>query len=153
MLISSRSGKQKIVEVAASYINQELGSVLSNNMLNSPATFQQLSPTIEKHLDNFLKVKLQRKLPVIATFMGDSTLAKIKEGMMEEIEILLPEVIAQYAGTIQQNDNIQTRINHKLSSIFDKSSAVSSYTHKIALIVSLQSFVIGVVISMILFLK
>jgi hypothetical protein len=153
MMLVSRSGKKKIVEAAGSFISMELSTIVDAKTINDPAIFKQLSPTIEKHLDDFLKIKLQQKLPVVATFMGESTLAKIKQGMMEEIEILLPEVIAQYAGTIRQSDNILEQISKKLNAIFDETSAITSYTHKIALITALQSFIIGIVISIILFLK
>lgn len=58
-----------------------------------------LRPTIEAHLDTYLRVRLREKMPVIASFIGDSTLLKLKESMIEEIDTLLPQVMATYIST------------------------------------------------------
>src|SRR3954463_796035 len=42
--------------------------------LKDPEMLKSLTPTIEKHLDNFLHVKLKEKMPVISMFVGDNTL-------------------------------------------------------------------------------
>lgn len=70
----------------------------------------ELNPIIEQHIDTFLLVKLKEKLPVIATFVGESTMKKLKAGMMEEIELLLPEVIDRYISSLAQSPEIKTKI-------------------------------------------
>ena len=46
-------------------------------MLKDPDQLNALTPTIEKHLDNFLHVKLKEKLPIISMFVGEGTMTKI----------------------------------------------------------------------------
>lgn len=84
-------------------------------MLQDPGQLKELSPTIEKHLDNFLHVKLKEKLPVISMFVGEGTLQKLKTGMLEEIEILLPEVIGQYTASLSQKVDIEKIVTEKVS--------------------------------------
>lgn len=75
-----------------------------------------LRPLIEQHLDTFLRVKIKEKLPVIATFIGESTIAKLKEGMLEEIEILLPEVIAKYTSSLATDPSFAGKISGVIAS-------------------------------------
>lgn len=83
--------------------------------LSDPKKLKQLTPAIEAHLDQFLEVKLQEKLPVIATFVGPSTLGKIKEAMVEEIDQLLPQVISQYATSLAKDVDVSKMIADKLN--------------------------------------
>ena len=102
----------------------KLGSVVANElihfdeiaaMLKDPEQLNQLTPTIEKHLDAFLNIKLKEKLPVISMFVGDSTMHKIKEGMMEEIGLLIPEIIGQYTESLRAKIDIEKMVTEKVA--------------------------------------
>ncbi|MCW3123079.1 MAG: hypothetical protein JWQ38_2571 [Flavipsychrobacter sp.] len=84
--------------------------------LKDPAMLSQLTPTIEKHLDNFLQVKLKEKLPVIAMFVSNDMLESIKAGMLEEIALLLPEIIHQYTDSLSKKIDIEQMVTEKVSS-------------------------------------
>ncbi len=105
-------------------VAEKLGAVVARELihfsdiatqLKDPEMLQGLNPVIEKHLDNFLQVKLKEKLPVISMFVGDGTLQKIKEGMMEEIALLLPEVIHQYTDALSARIDIEKMVTEKVS--------------------------------------
>jgi len=105
-------------------VAKKLGSVVAKELihfdeiaarLNDPAQLKELTPTIEKHLDNFLHVKLKEKLPVISMFVGGSTLDKIKEGMLEEISLLLPEIISQYTDSLSKKIDIEQMVTEKVA--------------------------------------
>jgi uncharacterized membrane protein YheB (UPF0754 family) len=105
-------------------VAQKLGSVVANelihfaeiaNQLKDPELLKQLTPTIEKHLDHFLVVKLKEKMPVIAMFVGEGTISKIKEGMLEEIELLLPEIISQYTDSLSKKIDIEKMVTEKVA--------------------------------------
>lgn len=95
---------------------QELMHAGSDIELVNPDTIKSLQPLIEHHLDSFLRVKLKEKMPVIASFIGDNTILKLKAGMMEEIELLLPEIIERYTQSIITNPAIKTTITDKIAS-------------------------------------
>src|ERR1044072_154817 len=61
----------------------KLGALVANELLHfdeiaakikEPERLKELNPVIEAHLDNFLKVKLQEKMPMISMFVGEKTL-------------------------------------------------------------------------------
>jgi uncharacterized membrane protein YheB (UPF0754 family) len=102
----------------------KLGSVVAKELihfseiaaqLKDPEQLAALTPTIEKHLDNFLKVKLKEKLPVISMFVGEGTMQSIKEGMLEEIGLLLPEIISQYTDSLSKKIDIEQMVTDKVS--------------------------------------
>ena len=102
----------------------KLGSVVARELihfdeiavlLKDPERLKQLNPVIEKHLDNFLLVKLKEKLPVMAMFVSDAMMGKIKEGMMEEISNLLPEIISKYADSLSAQVDIEKMVTEKVS--------------------------------------
>lgn len=102
----------------------KLGSVVANDLLHvdeivykikDPKNLDSLKPFIDKHVDEFLKIKLTEKLPVISMFLGDSTLNKVKEGLIEEIDLLLPQVIEQFTTSLQQKLDIQSIVAEKVA--------------------------------------
>lgn len=105
-------------------VAEKLGSVVAKELihfseiaaqLNDTEELKSLTPTIEKHLDNFLEVKLKERLPVVSVFIGAATLQKIKEGMLEEIELLLPELINQYTDSLSKKIDIGKMVADKVS--------------------------------------
>lgn len=102
----------------------KLGSVVAKELihfdeiaalLKDKDQLKALNPKIEAHLDTFLQVKLKEKLPVISMFVGDSTMQKIKEGMLEEIELLLPELIEEYTTGLSKKIDIEKMVAEKVS--------------------------------------
>ncbi len=82
--------------------------------LNDPEQLKQLTPTIEKHIDTFLEVRLKEKIPVLSMFVTGSTLDKIKDGMMDEINSLLPQIISQYTDTLKAKIDIEKMVTEKV---------------------------------------
>lgn len=110
-----------------------------------------LNPTIERHLDSFLHVKLKEKLPVISMFVGEGMMNKIKEGMMEEIALLLPEIIGQYTDNLREKIDIEKMVTEKVSHFSsDKleeilAAVMSKEFRFVELIGGVLGFVIGLI--------
>ena len=105
-------------------VAEKLGSVVAKELihfdeiatqLKDPEMLKGLKPIIEQHLDNFLQVKLKEKLPIISMFVGDGTMLKIKEGMLEEIALLLPEIINRYTDDLSARIDIEKMVTEKVS--------------------------------------
>lgn len=105
-------------------VAEQLGRIVAKELihfdeiaaqLQDPAMLKGLTPTIEKHLDHFLSVKLKEKLPVISMFVGEGTLTKIKEGMLEEIELLLPDIINKYTSSLSSKIDIEKMVTDKVA--------------------------------------
>lgn len=83
--------------------------------LKDPEQLKALKPSIEQHVDAFLQVRLQEKIPVLSMFLGESTLAQIKGGLLEEIDELLPLLIGQYADGLAQKVDIEKMVTEKVA--------------------------------------
>ncbi|MBW7915023.1 MAG: DUF445 family protein [Taibaiella sp.] len=83
--------------------------------LKDPEQLKALNPTIEAHIDSFLRVRLKEKIPVVAMFIGDNTINKLKDGMMDEINVLLPEVIDQYTQGLGRKIDIEKMVTEKVA--------------------------------------
>ena len=141
-------------------VAEKLGAVVANelihfdeiaDMLKDPGQLKNLTPTIEKHLDSFLHVKLKEKLPVISMFVGEGTLQKIKEGMLEEINLLLPEIISQYADSLSKRVDIEKMVTDKVANYSsDKLEEILQAVMKkefwfLELVAAVLGFLIGLV--------
>ena len=144
--------QQQVAEKLGSMVARELihfDEIASR--LKDPEGLKNLTPTIEKHLDNFLEVKLKEKLPVLSVFLGAGTTQKIKDGMLEEIELLLPELISQYTDTLSNKIDIEKMVTEKVSNFSsDKLEQILESVMKkefrfIELIGAVLGFVIGVI--------
>jgi uncharacterized membrane protein YheB (UPF0754 family) len=139
---------------------EKLGSVVANELLHFDEVAAQLKdteqlknlqPVIEKHLDNFLHVKLKEKMPVISMFVGDNTLHKIKEGMLEEIEVLLPELIHRYTDSLSEKIDIEKMVTEKVANFSsDKLEQMLQSVMKkefmfLEVIAAVLGFIIGIV--------
>jgi uncharacterized membrane protein YheB (UPF0754 family) len=138
----------------------KLGSVVANELLHfndiadqikDPAQLAALKPGIEAHVDTFLHVKLKEKLPVISMFVGEGMLNKIKEGLLEEIDLLLPEIITKYTDNLTEKVDIEQMVTDRVSNFSsDKleeilAAVMSKEFRFVELVGGVLGFVIGLI--------
>jgi uncharacterized membrane protein YheB (UPF0754 family) len=141
-------------------VAEKLGGVVASElihfdeiavMLKDTTQLESLNPVIEKHLDHFLHVKLKEKMPVISMFVGEGTLQKIKDGMMEEITVLLPDLITRYTDSLTHKIDIQKIVTEKVANYSsDKLEQILLSVLKkefgfLELIAAVLGFVIGLI--------
>lgn len=141
----SPARSQKLVMHIAGSLGELIDVDSISKYLTDPEKLKQLTPGIEAHLDQFLEVKLQEKLPVIATFVGPSTLGKIKEAMVEEIDLLLPQVISQYADSLLKNMDMSNMLVEKLQSSSSMDIMIAAALRPQIKLLGLMGAVIGLV--------
>src|SRR6185436_1775888 len=56
-------------------------------MITNPQNLQKLMPTVEGHVDNFLRNKLSDEMPFLSLFIGERTISSLKNIFMQELEI------------------------------------------------------------------
>lgn len=138
----------------------KLGSIVAKELihfdeiaaqLKNPEQLKSLTPLIETHLDTFLHVKLKELFPVISMFVGDNMLVKMKEGMIVEIETLLPQLITQFTDNLAAKIDIEKMVTEKVSNFSsDKLEQVLEAVMKkefrfVELIGGVLGFVIGLI--------
>lgn len=99
---------QQEPELIAEIIANMAMNVIHSKHLSSDMS--AVRPTIEQHLDAFLTIRLKEKMPVVASFIGPSTTTKLKESMIEEIDVLLPTVVSNYLSNEYTKEKIQKKI-------------------------------------------
>jgi uncharacterized membrane protein YheB (UPF0754 family) len=85
--------------------------------ITDPANLAEMKPFIEQHIDTFLKVKLKEKMPAIAMFVGEKTLDTMKASLMDEIDVLLPNLLQKYAGNLGEKINIESVLISKINEL------------------------------------
>lgn len=88
---------------------EDIKDVLLNNKNQD-----DLNQLIESHIDHFLRNKLSDTMPMLAMFMGDETRNMIKNTLMAEIKIIMPEVINTYVRKIEQEIDIEKTVYDKV---------------------------------------
>lgn len=69
----------------------------------SDKQFANVLPLIDSQFDIFFKHKLSEKMPMISMFIGDKTVAELKEIFIEELRLLFPHLVHQFLNNVKQN--------------------------------------------------
>jgi hypothetical protein len=91
-----------------SLLTQEIINHLQQEQITIDTT--AVKPIIETHLDTYLRIRLKEKMPVIASFIGESTIVKLKDSMIDEIDALLPQVMASLVSTAISPAKIHSKV-------------------------------------------
>jgi len=84
-------------------------------MITNPQNLQKLMPTVEDHVDNFLRNKLSDEMPFLSLFIGDKTIASLKRIFMQELETLFPQLMKSYAGHLEAELDLEKIVTEKVS--------------------------------------
>lgn len=121
--------KNQLISQIGEWINTTaLPKLKLEEKITDPGSLEKLMPLIEEHIDDFLRNKLTKEMPMISMFIGDKTLSKLKETFLQEISNLLPKLLHSFAGQLQQKMDATVFINqlslhypdHKIQSVFNK---------------------------------
>ena len=109
-------------------------------------SFQKLLPFIDAKLDEFFKERLVQKMPIISMFIGDKTIAQLKEVFLEELAQIFPALLSQFTQSTATTFllNIETKWSKKLETYLLKA------TQKIRMIAFFFGFIWGLIIQYIL---
>ena len=149
----------EIAEKIGQLISHEFISLFDiEQKISNPENLKSVMPMIEEHVDDFLRIKLKKEMPVVSMFIGDKTISSLKTVFMQEIEILFPQVIKQFAGNLKSELDLEKIVNQKLSSFSsDKLESVirlnlSTEFILIEMIGAIAGFIIGLVQVLIIWL-
>lgn len=102
---------------------EKLGKVVASELvhvadikerINDPDTATKIHEVISDRLDGFLHTGLKENFPMLAVFLNEKTLEKIKEVFTAEIEKSLPDVIDTYMDQIESKVDIQKIVTEKV---------------------------------------
>jgi uncharacterized membrane protein YheB (UPF0754 family) len=115
---------QGIIPKRQKQLAAQLSTLLSREFLSftdleakiaSPDNFKKIMPTVEIHIDDFLRNKLKDSFPMI-TMVGDRTINTLKDIFMKELETLFPVIMKAYVQNLQKDLDLEQLIKDKLAS-------------------------------------
>lgn len=104
---------------------EKLGKLVSAELLSfsdieskitDPKNLDKIMPVMDKHIDDFLRVKLADKMPVISMFIGDKTINQLKEVFLEEMRTLFPVIMGNYMGKLKDDLDLEKIVVQKVAS-------------------------------------
>jgi hypothetical protein len=109
-------------------------------------SFQKLLPFIDAKLDEFFKERLIQKMPIISMFIGDKTIAQLKEVFLEELAQIFPALLSQFTQSTASAFllNIETKWSKKIEQYLLKAS------QKIRIMAFCLGFIWGLILQFIL---
>ena len=105
-------------------IAEKLGEVVSKELLSfkeieekvtNPSNLEKLKPEIEKHIDNFLRVKLSNTFPVLSMFIGEKTINQLKAAFLMELEELFPVLMKSYMNKLENDLDLKQIVTQKVA--------------------------------------
>lgn len=78
---------------------------------------EKIMPLAEAHIDQFLRVRLVKAMPVVGMFVGDKTINQLKELFMVELRQLFPEIMGKFVSDLEQDIDIRGLVVQKLNAI------------------------------------
>ena len=103
---------------------EKLGKLISKEFLSfeeieliisNPEKLKQVMPMIESHVEEFLRVKMSKEMPFLSMFIGDKTIDSLKKIFMQEIGLLFPKIMKQFAGNMKAELDLETIVTQKVT--------------------------------------
>lgn len=103
---------------------EKLGKLVSEELLSfedieekiiRPENLQKVMPMIERHIENFLRIKLSEEMPFLSLFVGDKTIQSLKKIFMQELEALFPQLMKSYIGHLQTELDLEKIVTDKVA--------------------------------------
>ncbi len=103
---------------------EKLGRLVSQELLSfgdieakvsNPENVKKMMPLVETHLDDFLRNKLGKAMPVLSMFIGDKTINQLKAVFMDELQTLFPAVMKNYMSQLQSDLDLEKIVVDKVS--------------------------------------
>lgn len=73
----------------------------------SAQAFQNIQPVIEVQIDNFLRHKLSKSMPMLSMFIGEKTINQMKSVFMKELEDIFPGLMGKYSADLLASAEIR----------------------------------------------
>lgn len=107
--------QQQIAENLGRIVGQELLSFQDiEKKITGGNNLDRIYPEIEKHIDEFLRVRLKESMPMIAMFIGEATVLQMKEIFMNELKNMLPDLLKNYINNLKEELDLEKIVVEKV---------------------------------------
>jgi len=109
--------KQLSLLIGRSVAENFISAEMIEQKITDPKNLQKIMPVVEEHIDDFLRNKLKKQMPVIGMFIGDKTINSLKEVFIKELEHLFPQVMKNFASNMKEDLDIEQLVSEKINAI------------------------------------
>lgn len=119
--------------------------------MQNPEHLIEVHKVLDEKVDRFLREKLGGVMPMLAMFINDKTVNKIKEILVGELNDSLPDVINAYADKLEKDIDITKVVEEKVAAFSMEKlenvlfSIMSKEFKFIEIVGAILGFIIGVV--------
>ncbi len=108
------------------HVATKVGQLVANDLLNTNDIFEKLNNeetierligTLDKKLDNYFNITLVEKYPVASKLLPKKAKAKIKNEILNEVELAAPGFIKSQIGQIEDTLDIESIITSKVNKL------------------------------------
>ncbi len=105
-------------------IAEMLGNMVSTDLLpfndieqriTSVENLEKLKPEIEKHVNDFLNLKLREVFPILSKFIGVKSSNQLKEAFVAELETIFPVMINRYMNQLKNDIDVKKIVADKVA--------------------------------------
>jgi uncharacterized membrane protein YheB (UPF0754 family) len=107
--------KQIAAQLSALVSKELLSFTELEARITHPDNFKKIMPTVEEHVDDFLRNKLKEAFPMIGMLIGDRTISTLKTIFMNELETLFPVIMKAYMQNLQKELDVEKLISEKIA--------------------------------------
>jgi uncharacterized membrane protein YheB (UPF0754 family) len=107
--------QKKLAEKLGKIVADELFSMDDvRTAITDPANMDEVHQVIDQKLDEFLEERMMESMPMLYVFMSDEMRVKIKATLQQELQLMLPELISQFADRIEREVDIERTVYEKV---------------------------------------
>ena len=108
--------QQQFAEKLGKLVSEELLSFSDiESKITNPENLDKIMPMVDKHIDDFLRVKLPESMPVISMFIGDKTINQLKDIFLTEMKTLFPQIMGNYMGKLKTELDLEKIVVKKVA--------------------------------------
>ena len=108
--------QKQIAESLGKIVGQELLSFGDiEGTITDPENVQKILPAAEKHIDNFLRVRLKESMTMISMFIGEKTILQLKDVFMQELAELFPVIMKTYINNLKHDLDLERIVVEKIA--------------------------------------
>lgn len=109
--------QKNLAEKLGKIVAEELFSIEDvKKSLQNPDSTEDISAIVDTRLNDFLDNRLIEAMPMLAMFMNDEIKQKIKSTLLEEVQLMLPELIDRFISKIENDVDIEKTVYEKVVS-------------------------------------
>ncbi|MEM9831195.1 MAG: DUF445 family protein [Bacteroidota bacterium] len=109
--------QKKLAEKLGKIVSDELFSMEDvRKAITNPENLGDVHQVIDEKLDDFLQNRMMESMPMLYVFMSDDMRVKIKATLQQELELMLPELIGQFANKIEKEVDVERTVYEKVVS-------------------------------------